>query len=129
METRLIRRTHGPGMWVRSSSSGRTLGTVERVRSKWFWTPCSSAFRGDGRPGLERDGAPTDRVPAELVELPVDDRTTKTRETAVEALVDYLAAQQAPVAGFGPHPRVTPGLPRPEDMPIRRAEEVLISRV
>lgn len=119
MDTRLTRRAHGPGSWVRSVESGRTLGVVERIGSRWSWEPVAAAFRGDGRPGLQADGAPTDRVPSDLVQLPADRRVVRTREKAVEALVSYLTAQEAPVLGCGPHRRVQPGLRRLEEVAIR----------
>lgn len=127
MDTRLVRRSHAPGYWVRSTVNARSLGTVERVGSTWVWEPCVAAFRGDGRPGHESDGHSIETLPPELVRPPVETRRVRTREMAVAALVDYLTTHQAPVMGFGPHPQVQHGFCRNLEVPLQRVEEVAIS--
>jgi hypothetical protein len=99
---RLVPKDSG-GYWVRRKFTGRTLGTVTQVRSKWNWETWPSAYRGDGRKGSERDGYLSDIVPAGLLR---SGRET-TQQAACEALVAHLVANQAPALGFGPHPDVS----------------------
>lgn len=92
--------------WVRRHGgplAGRALGTLERDRSAWIWTPTRLAYCGDGRPGSERDGDRTARVPAELVQ----GGRERTQGQALAALVTWLREHEAPVLGFGPHKDVT----------------------
>lgn len=91
--------------WVRrhgGAQAGRALGTVERVRSAWLWSPTLLAFLGDGRPGSERDGERTARVPDGLLA----GGRERTQAKALEALVAWLREHEAPVLGFGPHSEV-----------------------
>lgn len=91
--------------WVRRADTGRTLGSITRKGNRWAWEPSPTAFRGDGRPGRERDGGPTDRVPEHLT---VGSRTeSRTRLAACAELVTWCQAHRAPVLGHGPHPEVT----------------------
>lgn len=100
---RLCERTEG-GYWVRLRRTGRVMGTLAKVRSKWEWSTWPGAFRGDGRKETRRDGDPTDLVPAGLL----DCGRTATQEQACSELLKHLRTQQAPVLGYGPHPDVRP---------------------
>lgn len=101
LELRLADR-NGGGYWVRIARTGRSLGYIRKIRSKWEWYTSSNAFRGDGRPGYETDGSVDDRVPAELAGC----GQTMTRRDACDDLTEHLRARQAPVLGYGRHPQV-----------------------
>jgi hypothetical protein len=98
---RLVPTGNG-GYWVRRRMTGRTLGTVTKIRSKWHWEAWPAAYRGDGRKGRERDGQLSDVVPIDLK----GSGAAYTQRDACEALIDHLKANQAPALGFGPHSRV-----------------------
>lgn len=104
LELSLVRREI-TGYWVRRADTGRTLGTIMNVRGRWSWAVTPVAFRGDGRPGYERDGSPGDHVALHLVADGAG--VARTRHDVCAGLVGYLRAAQAPVLGFGPHPEVT----------------------
>ncbi|MGH3923587.1 MAG: hypothetical protein ACRDTT_12095, partial [Pseudonocardiaceae bacterium] len=87
-----VRRRGGP-------LAGRALGTVQRVRDGWIWTPTRLAYVGDGRPGSERDGERATPVPRVLL----TGGQERTRTGALEALVAWLRDHEAPVLGYGPH--------------------------
>jgi hypothetical protein len=106
-ELRLARREQTGGYWVRLATTGRTLGEVFRDRSTWCWATTRTAYRGDGRPDHQRDGNPTDLVPASLDGL----GRQPTRSAACARLVEHLQQQQAPALGYGPHPAVTERTP------------------
>jgi hypothetical protein len=92
----------GGGYWVRRADNRRTLGVVVKVRSRWNWVTTSNAFRGDGRPGSERDGSASDKVPDSLAGT---GRASAQRD-ACAALIGHLDARRAPVLGYAPHPDV-----------------------
>jgi len=100
-EYRLARREAG-GYWVRRADTGRTLGWIVRGANRWRWETTPTAYRGDGRPGRERDGNAVDRVPAWLAGA----GTGLRRRDACEFLVEHLTGTQAPVMGYGPHSAV-----------------------
>lgn len=93
----------GGGYWVRRSDTRRTLGVIVKVKSQWNWETSPNAFRGDGRPGRERDGAAVDRVPDTLTGR----GRARIQVDACACLVDYLDARRAPVLGYAPHPDVS----------------------
>jgi hypothetical protein len=97
-ELRLCRSSVTGQYWVRLAETGRTLGCVYKIRSKWRWTTTRAAFRGDGRPGNARDGI-GDVVPQHLDAEGV----AGTQQAACAALVAHLEAHQAPALGYGPH--------------------------
>ncbi len=99
----LCERTEG-GYWVRLRRTGRTMGTLAKVRSKWEWAAWPGAFRGDGRKETRCDGDPTDLVP---IGLPDCGRAATQRDACAE-LIAHLHTQRAPVLGYGPHPQVRP---------------------
>lgn len=100
-ELRLVRRDRDRGYWVRLVPSLRTLGAVYPQRSRWEWAPSPSAYRGDGRPGHERDGDPTEPVPDYLLRA----GRAATRQDACCDLFRYLEVSGAPAVGHGPLPR------------------------
>lgn len=97
-ELRLARRTGARGYWVRLAASGRTLGAVYPERSRWTWETSASAYRGDGRPGHERDGDPSERVPEYLLRT----GRAESRRDACFDLFSYLKLSGAPALGNGP---------------------------
>ena len=99
---RLVRRVATGGYWVRLVDNGRTLGEVAPDRSGWIWATTRNAYRGDGRPGHEADGDPTDTVPAHLDGL----GKASTQQAACGFLLTHLEVNRAPALGHGPHPDV-----------------------
>lgn len=98
---RLCRSTVPAQYWVRLADTGRSLGVVYRIGSRWKWASTKPAFAGDGRPGSAGDGI-GDKVPEHLLAA----GQQATLQTACEELISHLFTAQAPALGYGPHPDV-----------------------
>jgi hypothetical protein len=97
-ELRLARRRAARGYWVYLADTGRVLGCVYPHKSRWTWETSASAYRGDGRKGHERDGVPSERVPAYLL---LTGRSESRRDACFD-LFSHLKLSSAAALDNGP---------------------------